>query len=214
MNFIKNDFNKKIFKFNKLRLKDILLNLVLLVFSLTMILVEVTYDNKGVYSLNRLIYKTHAPMLTINKTGLWSMQIIDLYRYIFGFEEEVEVSTVEETPEKVELEKEKEYNKIDSSEKLSNRLEVVRKLKKFYGHSHRIEAVLYKGGKCAVCGIKYNGENGAIFDFHHINPKEKDFNISTLFRNCSTIPDKIWRELDKCILVCSNCHRQIHSDKF
>lgn len=106
-------FNKKIFKFNKLRLKDILLNLVLLVFSLSMILVEVTYDNKGVYSLNRLIYKTHAPMLTINKTGLWSMQIIDLYRYIFGFEEEVEVSTVEETPEKVELEKEKEYNKID-----------------------------------------------------------------------------------------------------
>lgn len=106
-------FNKKIFKFNKLRLKDILLNLVLLVFSLTMILVEVTYDNKGVYSLNRLICKTHAPMLTINKTGLWSMQIIDLYRYIFGFEEEVEVSTVEETPEKVELVKEKEYNKID-----------------------------------------------------------------------------------------------------
>lgn len=106
-------FNKKIFKFNKLRLKDILLNLVLLVFSLTMILVEVTYDNKGIYSLNRLIYKTHAPMLTINKTGLWSMQIIDLYRYIFVFEEEVEVSTVEETPEKVELEKEKEYNKID-----------------------------------------------------------------------------------------------------
>lgn len=106
-------FNKKIFKFNKLRLKDILLNLVLLVFSLTMILVEVTYDNKGVYSLNRLIYKTHAPMLTINKTGLWSMQIIDLYRYIFGFEEEVEVSTVEEAPEKIELEKEKEYNKID-----------------------------------------------------------------------------------------------------
>ena len=87
--------------------------LYLLVFSLTMILVEVTYDNKGVYSLNRLIYKTHAPMLTINKTGLWSMQAIDLYRYIFGFEEEVEVSTIEETPEKVELEKEKEYNKID-----------------------------------------------------------------------------------------------------
>lgn len=106
-------FNKKIFKFNKLRLKDILLNLVLLVFSLTMILVEVTYDNKGVYSLNRLIYKTHAPMLTINKTGLWSMQIIDLYRYIFGFEEEVEVSTVEEAPEELELEKEKEYNKVD-----------------------------------------------------------------------------------------------------
>jgi lipoteichoic acid synthase len=106
-------FNKRIFKFNKLRLKDILLNLVLLVFSLTMILVEVTFDNKGVYSLNRLIYKTHAPMLTINKTGLWSMQAIDLYRYIFGFEEEVEVSNTEEVSEKVELEKEKEYNKLD-----------------------------------------------------------------------------------------------------
>lgn len=108
----------------------------------------------------------------------------------------------------------KEYNKIDSPEKLSNRLEVVRRLKKFYGHSHKREAILYKGGKCAVCGIEYNEENGAIFDFHHVNPKEKDFNISTLFRNYSAIPDKIWEELDKCILVCSNCHRQIHSDKF
>ncbi len=141
-------FNKKIFKFSKLRLKDILLNLVLLVFSLTMILVEVTYDNKGVYSLNRLIYKTHAPMLTINKTGLWSMQAIDLYRYIFGFEEEVEVSTVEETPEKVELEKEKEYNKIDIDfesliEKESN--STVKNMHKYFGSVVPSEKNKYTG---------------------------------------------------------------------
>lgn len=40
--------------------------------------------------------------------------------------------------------------------------------------NRKVEAILYKGGKCAACGIEYNGENGAIFDFHHINPEEKE----------------------------------------
>lgn len=101
-------FCKKVFRYNKLELKNILLNFSIIAFSLVMILVEVTFDNKGVYSLNKLIYKTHAPMLTINKTGLWSMQVIDLYRYLFGFVEEIEVSNVVDRVEIV-----KEYNQLD-----------------------------------------------------------------------------------------------------
>ena len=75
----------------------------------------------------------------------------------------------------------------------------------------KIEAILHKGGKRAVCGIAYNGRNGSIFDFHHINPKEKEFTWDKLkLRNIEDIK----KELDKEICVCSNCHRLIHSKEF
>lgn len=66
-------------------------------------------------------------------------------------------------------------------------------------------AVEYKGGRCEKCG--YNKCIVAL-DFHHLNPKEKDFNLSN--RNLNMDWDVIKEELDKCILVCSNCHREIH----
>lgn len=68
------------------------------------------------------------------------------------------------------------------------------------------KAVEYKGGKCERCG--YNKCIDAL-EFHHINPKEKD-------KNFGNIKHKSWekqkRELDKCICVCSNCHREIHAE--
>ncbi len=66
------------------------------------------------------------------------------------------------------------------------------------------KAVKYKGGKCEKCG--YDKCIWA-FDFHHIEPKQKDFNIS---RYSTTCWEKIKKELDKCIIVCSNCHRELH----
>lgn len=66
------------------------------------------------------------------------------------------------------------------------------------------KAVEYKGGKCCVCG--YSHYIGAL-DFHHINPNEKTFNISKL-RSYSW--DVIKNEVDKCVLVCKNCHAEIH----
>ena len=66
--------------------------------------------------------------------------------------------------------------------------------------------VEYKGGSCIICG--YNKYLGAL-EFHHLNPKEKDFNLSHMKRY--TFDDKIKNELDKCVLVCSNCHREIHA---
>lgn len=107
-----------------------------------------------------------------------------------------------------------EYKNNLSEEQKEKRLQTVRKLKKDYGHSHKKELIEYKGSRCSICGIKYNGENGCMFDFHHLNPDDKDFNITTLLRNYSKIPEKVWKEIDKCILVCSNCHRQLHSDKY
>lgn len=67
------------------------------------------------------------------------------------------------------------------------------------------KAIEYKGGKCLICG--YNKCEWAL-EFHHINPNEKDFNFS--HDGFMKSIDKIKTELDKTILVCSNCHREIH----
>ena len=67
------------------------------------------------------------------------------------------------------------------------------------------DCVSYKGGKCESCG--YDKFLGAL-EFHHKDPKEKDFpiNQSRLWR----LDERVKRELDKCILLCSNCHAEEH----
>ncbi len=72
------------------------------------------------------------------------------------------------------------------------------------------EAILSKGGRCEICGFKYNGKNAACFDFHHINPNEKRCNPSTALRLSKERRDE---ELSKCLLVCANCHRLIHNSR-
>lgn len=71
----------------------------------------------------------------------------------------------------------------------------------------KIDSIIYKGSKCIICGIKYPDEPYVIFDFHHRNPKEKDFDWGKMRLRSF---DKIVKELDKCDLLCSNCHRKEH----
>jgi hypothetical protein len=66
----------------------------------------------------------------------------------------------------------------------------------------------YKGGKCEHCN--YDKYIGAI-DFHHIDPSKKDFNIA---QSQKTFGDYYKKELDKCICLCSNCHRIEHARLF
>ena len=66
------------------------------------------------------------------------------------------------------------------------------------------KAVNYKGGCCIIC--KYNRSLSAL-EFHHLDPSKKDFAIS---KYVNIEFHKIKKELDKCILLCSNCHREIH----
>ena len=64
--------------------------------------------------------------------------------------------------------------------------------------------VEYKGCKCEIC-CYYNCINA--LEFHHLDPSEKDFGIA----NGNAIAfEKAKKEVDKCILVCANCHREIH----
>ena len=69
------------------------------------------------------------------------------------------------------------------------------------------QAVQYKGGECVKCG--YNKYDGAL-DFHHLDPSKKDFSISKR-KNCSL--EVVKAELDKCILVCRNCHAELHFEE-
>ena len=70
------------------------------------------------------------------------------------------------------------------------------------------KCVEYKGNKCKTCKTKY--ENLSVYDFHHIEPDKKDFELTSL-----NIAKMSWNdikiELDKCMLLCSNCHRIEHS---
>lgn len=76
-------------------------------------------------------------------------------------------------------------------------------LKKFR-QSKKQKAIIYKGGKCVICGYHKCVRN---LSFHHLDPKEKEFNIS---QKSSWGFEKLKTELDKCILVCANCHGEIH----
>lgn len=99
-------FNKK-FNFKRPNKTIVISEIVALILSIIGITTLVHFDNKGIYSLRRLLFKTHAPMLTINKTGLLTMETIDIYRYLFGFKEEI---YIEEKTEPVIKEEKKEYN--------------------------------------------------------------------------------------------------------
>jgi DNA-binding transcriptional regulator GbsR (MarR family) len=98
-----------------------------------------------------------------------------------------------ETVKKYVIIKEKEKKVTNSQSVILWRKRVKKKL------------IEYKGGKCEICG--YNKCERAL-QFHHKNPMEKDFSISG--RSLSF--DRLKEEVDKCMLVCSNCHCEIHDE--
>lgn len=63
----------------------------------------------------------------------------------------------------------------------------------------------YKGGKCMLCG--YDKCSRAL-SFHHLDPSKKDFGLSE--RGLTRSWERIKKEIDKCILVCANCHMELH----
>jgi hypothetical protein len=65
------------------------------------------------------------------------------------------------------------------------------------------KAIDYKGSKCQICG--YDKCNRALC-FHHLDPSKKDFSITSTVKSWKKIRD----ELDKCIMLCHNCHAEEH----
>lgn len=69
----------------------------------------------------------------------------------------------------------------------------------------KIGCIEYKGGLCVDCGKM---PHPAAMDFHHLDPKEKDFKISSAC--VYPLTQEVKTELDKCVLVCKNCHAMRH----
>ena len=70
---------------------------------------------------------------------------------------------------------------------------------------NKLKAIEYLGGKCLHCGIV--SEHRGIYDFHHTDPAVKEADPGSMMHYGW---ERIQKELDKCILLCANCHRIEH----
>ena len=70
----------------------------------------------------------------------------------------------------------------------------------------RRKALDYRGGRCERCGYDRCRE---ALEFHHLDSARKDFGISS--RGYTRSWKKIREEVDKCVLLCANCHREVHA---
>ena len=70
----------------------------------------------------------------------------------------------------------------------------------------RAMAVEYKGGKCEKYGYDHCID---ALEFHHVDPAQKDFNISS--KGYTRSWERVKAGLDKCTILCVNCHRELHA---
>lgn len=73
-------------------------------------------------------------------------------------------------------------------------------------HEIKKLAIEYKGGKCQICEYDKCVE---AFEFHHLEPAHKDFALSD--KGYTRSWDSVKTELDKCVMLCANCHRETHA---
>lgn len=68
----------------------------------------------------------------------------------------------------------------------------------------KLKAIEYLGGKCIDCGITHHPK---LFEFHHRDPTDKEYSWKHMRQMNWT---KVLAELDKCDLLCPNCHAYRH----
>ena len=83
-------------------------------------------------------------------------------------------------------------------------------IQKKRGIERKRKLVLLKGGKCDCCGYD---KNLCALEFHHRNPKDKVSELDSRVLSNRTW-DFILEEAEKCLLLCSNCHREHHCPDF
>jgi hypothetical protein len=66
------------------------------------------------------------------------------------------------------------------------------------------QTIQYLGGCCSDCKGTFHD---SVYDFHHVDMSSKEGNPSKFIAGSW---DKAKTELDKCVLLCSNCHRLRH----
>lgn len=81
--------------------------------------------------------------------------------------------------------------------------------KKIYSRKVKLKLMALFESKCLDCGLKHDGKNGVVFQFHHTDPKTKSFDIGAKFTVYSW--DRLVEECKKCVLICANCHKIRHN---
>lgn len=82
--------------------------------------------------------------------------------------------------------------------------------KQFWRKQIKKRAIEAFGNKCFICKNSYPT---SVYDFHHINPSEKEIGFGGNISSSKIGWLRIRDELLKCVLVCSNCHRIIHNEE-
>lgn len=95
---------------------------------------------------------------------------------------------------------------MPETRKYSDRAEYLKKAVAKRRKTIKEKALQYLGDKCIYC--HYNKYQGAL-EFHHKTASSKNFGIGQ--KGHSRAWTKVKDELDKCILVCSNCHKEVHA---
>ena len=99
----------------------------------------------------------------------------------------------------------KQYDNWDEDQKQKHRDNIKRQ-----GEKRKKQIIELSGSKCLICN--YSKCNSAL-EFHHKDPESKKFELSQ-----GNIRSKNWKEvlkeLKKCVMLCSNCHRELHNKLF
>jgi predicted nucleic acid-binding Zn ribbon protein len=75
------------------------------------------------------------------------------------------------------------------------------------GLARKLELVRTASGRCSICGYH---KNLAALVFHHTDSTAKDFKLD--MRSLSNRKlEPVLEEISKCILVCANCHAELHN---
>lgn len=93
------------------------------------------------------------------------------------------------------------YIQNKHTDKYKNQRKIVKKT--FQKNIKQILKELKING-CSICG--YNN-NHSVLEFHHVNPMDKLFQIAHGIRNHTN--ERVAEELNKCVLLCANCHKEI-----
>jgi hypothetical protein len=70
----------------------------------------------------------------------------------------------------------------------------------------KLMLIEYKGGQCVICGYE---RTAWAMDLHHVDDSQKSFSMST--RGLTRSWERLKQEADKCVLLCANCHREVHA---
>lgn len=97
------------------------------------------------------------------------------------------------------------YNKVYKQLTKERDAQKVRDKKTQRRKENKERAVNYLGGECERCGL--TSSYYSVYDFHHRYPREKEADPGTLLHRSWEV---IFKEINKCMLLCANCHRIVH----